>query len=73
MNTIPEDDDPLTRAVTRIMQTRPKHMHICACGSYLMCSREADRCAIVDPWTCESCGLDQQDAAMSEQERRTRG
>lgn len=37
-----------------------QHLHICACGDYYVCSREADKCPVIEPFTCVGCAMEQQ-------------
>ena len=46
-----------------------QHLHICACGDYYVCTREADKCPVIDPWTCAACAFEQQDQFTTELEQ----
>jgi len=46
-----------------------QHLHVCACGDYYVCSREQDKCEVIEPFTCVGCAMEQQEQHLNDMER----
>jgi len=60
--------------VQQIMDARPtitpnRHAHDCACGDRYICGRTADKCGVIEPFVCQNCAMEQQDAYITELEK----